>query len=111
MKEESPVLQAGECQYLLTERSGAIQCPCPQAQHRGMCAHVAAVRLAMQRREPPGTRGARVEQTKPAVSQSPRPEHSSSSRSEQERRLQAEAERRERALLWTDDQPFSIWKS
>src|SRR5215831_15070098 len=38
--------------YLLTVSKEAIQCPCPQAQHRGICAHAAAVRLALQA-EPP----------------------------------------------------------
>src|SRR5579862_1027530 len=44
--------------YLLTMTKQNIQCPCPQAQHRGICAHAAAVRLTLQAVQPPAPVGA-----------------------------------------------------
>ena len=43
-----------------------------------------------------------------SVVETPRPV---APRTPAEREQQEQALRRERALLWTDDQPFSIWKS
>jgi hypothetical protein len=53
--------------------------------------------------------GLRIPQSK-VIPQASQSRNGSDSRSEQERRQRAESERRERALLWTDDRPFSIWK-
>ena len=96
--------------YLLQANGDTIQCPCLQAQHRGVCAHAAAVRMALQHQQPVHPE---AKTTQPSTStQATRPTqarlHSSA---EQVRQQQSEAERRECALLWTDDKPFSIWKS
>lgn len=42
------------------------------------------------------------------AAETPRP---AAPRTPTEREQQEQALRRERALLWTDDKPFSIWKS
>ena len=38
--------------YLLQVSGDNIQCPCLQAQHRGVCAHAAAVRMVLQHQQP-----------------------------------------------------------
>jgi hypothetical protein len=94
--------------YLLTVNEETIQCPCPQAQHRGVCAHAVAVRQALQAKPQPAQVNTLPDQ--PISPPTPRRSPRSESQREQERRQRAEAERRERAILWTDDRPFSIWK-
>jgi hypothetical protein len=94
--------------YLLTVTKQTIQCSCPQAQHQGICAHAAAVRLALQAKPPLPPANTPSEASSPSA---PRRSLRSESQREQEREQRTEAERRERALLWTDDRPFSIWKS
>lgn len=78
--------------YLVTKTDGRIQCQCPATQHGQVCAHEAAVYLLLKQdqRSVPSTRAPRTEE---------------------ERNRREEAQQRERALLWTDDKPFSIWKS
>jgi hypothetical protein len=85
--------------YLLTKTDGCIQCQCPAAQHGQICAHVAAVYLFLKhaQRSATSTRARAVS-------------FSGSARMVEERQRREEAQRRERALLWTDDRPFSIWK-
>jgi hypothetical protein len=95
--------------YLLTVNKETIHCPCPQAQHRGICAHAAAVLLTLEAEpQPPATACTLPDQstTLSAIRRSLRSEF----QLEQERRQRAEAERRERPLLWTNDRPFSVWK-
>src|SRR5262245_10340904 len=43
------------CYYLLTVSGDKISCACPHAQHYGICAHAAAVRLAFQAQQPHAT--------------------------------------------------------
>ena len=95
--------------YLLTVSGDDVSCACPQAQHHGICAHAAAVRLVRQSKQQLDPVGTTPDQptSPPAPRRSPRSE----SQREQECRQRAEAERRERAILWTDDRPFSIWKA
>lgn len=96
--------------YLLTVSGEHIQCACPQAQHRGICAHAAAVRLLLDI-EPQPASVVLQQSNQREPPQAPGYQHRSEFQREQERRQRAEAERRERALLWTDDRPFSIWKA
>ena len=99
--------------YVLFITAGRISCQCPQSQHGRMCAHAAAVRLTLHSQQQRAQIGA---QTEPQASESntpkppvpPRVSNAPGRRNEQQR---ASAERRERALLWTDDKPFSMWKS
>ena len=86
--------------YLLTKTDGRIHCQCKASQHGQMCAHAAAVHLLLQQSHLSAT-SARARAT--AIP--------SASHTVEERTRQEEALRRERALLWTDDKPFSIWKS
>jgi hypothetical protein len=96
--------------YLITAVGEHIQCPCQQAQHHGICAHAAAVRLLLEDEpQPAAVVFAQSNQTEPP--QAPQYQQRSEFQREQEQRQRAEAERRERALLWTDDRPFSIWKA
>ena len=78
--------------YLVTKTNGRIQCQCPATQHEKMCTHAAAVYLLLK-------------QAQRSIPSKRTP------RAEEERKRREEALRRERALLWTDDKPFSIWKS
>lgn len=96
--------------YLLTMSGDEVSCACPQAQHHGICAHTAAVRLALQAESQQGTTSACPSHIQPPVHQAPRQDIRSAYQREQERQRRAEAERRERALLWTDDRPLSVWK-
>ena len=96
--------------YLLTVSGDEVSCACPQAQQHGVCAHVAAVRMALQTQQQPNVTPTSPTQRPSAAPQAIRPDVRSASQRDQERRQRAEAERRERAILWTDDQPFSIWK-
>jgi len=96
--------------YLLTVRGDEVSCACPQAQHHGICAHAAAVRLALQAEPQQSASQACLPNIPPPALQASLQDTRSASRREQERQQRAEAERRERALLWTDDQPFSVWK-
>ena len=96
--------------YLLTTSGDTIHCACPQAQHHGICAHTAAVRLALQAETQQSTSPNCPPHTQPRASKAPRQGARSASQREQERQRRTEAARRERALLWTDDRPFSIWK-
>jgi hypothetical protein len=78
--------------YLVTRTDGHIRCQCPVARHGQVCVHAAAVYLLLkqaQRSNPP----------------------THELRAQEERNRREEALRRERALLWADDKPFSIWKS
>lgn len=95
--------------YLLTMSGDNVHCACPQAGHHGICAHAAAVRLAI-KAEPQRASAASPQPSQSTSAQAPHHSYRSESQREQERRQRAEAERRERALLWTDDRPFSIWK-
>jgi hypothetical protein len=95
---------------LLTVSGETIHCACPQAEHHGICAHAAAVRLALQAETQHRVLPACPPHTPSPAPQAPRQDPRSASRREQERQQRAEAERRERALLWTDDRPFSVWK-
>jgi hypothetical protein len=97
--------------YLLTVNKETIQCPCPQAQHHGICAHAAVVRLALQAEPQKSTASDCPQHIQPPVHQAPYKNPRSAPRREQERQWRAEAELRERALLWTDDRPCSVWKS
>ena len=97
------------CYYLLTGSSGIVHCPFPQAQHREICAHAAVVRLTLEA-DPQCTSVAPPLPDQSPSLRAPRHQHHSVSQREQEHRQRADAERRERALLWTDDRPFSIWK-
>ena len=95
--------------YLLRVSGVTIQCPCPQAQYHGICAHAAAVHLVLQAK-PQGAAIAYSSVSQPTAPEAPSSQHRSEPQREQECRQRAEAERRERALLWTDDRPFSMWK-
>lgn len=94
--------------YLLTSANGTIRCCCPQYQSEGTCAHVAAVDMQHQ-----SSSAAPAEQAALPTSteQGPPPQKPAQRRQEQEQQYRQEARRREEALLWTDDKPFSIWKS
>ena len=96
--------------YLLTTSGDTIHCVCPQAEHHGICAHMAAVRLALQAAPQQCGLSAFPPHTKLPAHLAPLQDPRSASRQEQERQRRAEAQRRERALLWTDDRPFSVWK-
>lgn len=85
--------------YLLTKQEGRIHCPCPAAQHGPVCAHAAAVYLLLQEAHP--ALFAALGCMAPDPSTAP---------TEEEQQRQEAALRRERALLWTDNRPFSIWK-
>ena len=86
--------------YLLTKSNGHIRCQCPAAQHGQVCAHAAAVHLLLKHAHP-STHSAHTRT----------PARPSTSRNEEERQCREATLRRERALLWTDDKPFSIWKA
>jgi hypothetical protein len=90
---------------LLLSKGETVECQCPQAQADGTCPHLAAVHLAMQPRQPEPVSPS-LPQRSPSASRSLHPEP----RNEQEQQQRERAEQRERALLWTDDRPFSIWK-
>jgi hypothetical protein len=97
--------------YLLTVTQSTIQCLCPQFRYRGGCAHVGAVRIALCTQQSSfATLAPHEESLPPSYATSGEYTHPNP-RNEQERQLIEAAERRERALLWTDDKPFSIWKS
>lgn len=95
--------------YLLTVSGDDVSCACPQAQHHGICAHAAAVHIALQSKPQPAQAGTPADQ--PVSTPIPRRSPHSETQRERESRQRVEVERRERALLWTDDKPFSIWKS
>jgi hypothetical protein len=97
--------------YLLTVDQDTVQCQCQQFRYRGGCAHVGAVRIALRPQQSPSVTMAPLGESLPAsYSTSGRYTHPNP-RNEQEQQLFEAAERRERALLWTDGKPFSIWKS
>ena len=97
--------------YLLTVDQDTVQCPCHQFQYHHGCAHVGAVRKVLHTQQSPSATVAPLGESLPtSYSASGRYAHPKP-RNEQERQLIEAAERRERALLWTDDKPFSIWKS
>jgi hypothetical protein len=96
--------------YLLTTSGDTIHCACPQAAHHGICAHAAAVCLALQAEPQPPVASACPPHTQSPAHQALRQDPRWDAQREQERQRRAEATRRERALLWTDDRPFSIWK-
>ena len=99
------------CCYLLAVVGERVHCPCPQFRHRGACSHAMAVRqalLASSEATPQPAAHRPNTRQRPSRSQSPR---HIAQLPEEERRRREVAERRERALLWTDDKPFSIWKS
>ena len=92
--------QAGHY-YLLTRANDRIYCQCAAAQHGQPCAHAAAIHLLLEAEPLPKHTTSNPRSTF-------RPKRASASAGEGQRR--EEALRRERALLWTDDRPFSIWK-
>jgi hypothetical protein len=97
--------------YLLTILQDTIQCLCQQFRSRGGCAHVGAVRNVLPKQplaSAPLTGHEEVLSTRQPGS---RGYSHLMPRNQQERQLIEAAERREHALLWTDDKPFSIWKS
>jgi hypothetical protein len=96
--------------YLLTTTGNHVHCTCPQAVHRGICAHATAVGLECQAESQQGPSSACSPQPQSPAPRDPRQDPRSAFQREQERQQRADAERRERALLWTDDRPFSIWK-
>lgn len=86
-----------------------ISCQCPQYQHRGMCAHVAAVMLSLrcgQQEQPPASLPPASSNRHQSV-----PLGSATPHAAEERQWREEALRREHALPWMDEKPFSIWKS
>lgn len=87
--------------YVLTNENGAFRCGCPQFQYQEMCAHVAAILVLQRLHQPSGP-------AKPAALS---PQSSAQTRQAREKQYRQEAQRREDALLWTDDKPFSMWKS
>lgn len=96
--------------YLLTVSGETIHCACTQAELHGICAHGVAVRLALQTESQQRVSSACPSHTQPPAPPASRLDPCSASQREQERQRRVEAARRERALLWTDDRPFSIWK-
>ena len=96
--------------YLLTVDNDTIQCPCQQFRYRGGCAHVGAVRVALPTQQSLSASGAHCEESQSASQPTPRGFSHPKPRNEQERRQFEAADQRERALPWTDDRPFSIWK-
>lgn len=99
------------CCYLLTVVGARVRCPCPQFHYRGECSHAMAIHQALlasseASRQPAADRPNTHQRLSRSLS--PRPV---APLPEEERRCREAAERRERALLWTDDKPFSIWKS
>lgn len=95
--------------YRLTVEGDTVQCPCPQSHYRGACAHTMALHTLLQ---------AHLASTHTDAPSSPPQQSPRSSvachptpQAAVETHWQEEALRRERALLWTDDKPFSIWKS
>lgn len=94
--------------YLLTREGEEIRCPCPHFQQHGICAHAAAVRLLLQVPQQKRSTQATPRRTLPPF---PASKQGVQSRTEEECQRHEAALRRERALLWTDDKPFSIWKS
>lgn len=97
--------------YLITVSGDNVHCGCPQAQYHGICAHGAAVRLALQAQQQMHICPPFHEHAQPAPPKYARPQLRSEPQMEQERRQREDAERRERSLPWTDDKPFSMWKS
>lgn len=86
--------------YLLTVASDVIRCCCQQYQHQGMCTHAAAVHLLQQTHQ-------HTRQATPATATRNPAQRGQA----EERQRRKEARRREEALPWTDDKPFSMWKS
>jgi hypothetical protein len=86
-----------------------ICCQCSQYQHHSMCAHVAAVILGLRagQQERPT---ASLPLTFPNFGQSACQERATP-RAAEDRQWKEESLRRERALPWTDEKPFSIWRS
>ena len=96
--------------YLLTVDQTTIQCLCSQFRYRGGCAHVGAVRNVLLKQAAASHSVACLEEYLPASQPTPRGYSHPEPRNEQERQQFEAAERRERAILWTDDRPFSVWK-
>src|SRR5689334_19930803 len=91
------------CTYVVMRVGDGICCPCPHYQHKGRCAHAAAVHLhvkANQQESDPEMHA--PQHVHPPVQRQERGE----TRSAAERQQREDALRRERALLWTDDKPF-----
>lgn len=97
--------------YLPTVDQDTVQCQCPQFRYRSGCAHVGAVHIALRTQQSPSTTLAPREESLPSSYSTSGGYTHPNPRNEQERQFIEAAERRERALLWTDDKPFSIWKS
>lgn len=95
--------------YVLTKANGAIRCGCSQYQYQEMCAHVAAILVLHQFHQPTGPSESAAS---PLSTEQLLPPHiPAQSRQVREQQYRQEARRREEALLWTDDKPFSMWKS
>ena len=97
------------CYYVLTRENGAIRCGCPQYHYQEMCAHVAAILVLHQLHQPTGP--AESAASPLSTEQCLPPQIPAQSRQAREQPYRQEARRREEALLWTDDKPFSMWKS
>lgn len=95
--------------YLLTRTGDTICCPCQHYHYHGICAHVAAVLLLLQKSQQECDRTAVP--PRPATRQLSAEPRKGVSRTEAERQQREAALRREQALPWTDDKPFSMWKS
>lgn len=91
--------------YLLSVQGNTISCPCQGYLRRGICAHVAAVQLAIETPQPEPFPSSNLPLPSPTLYPHPAP------RNEQEQQQVDAADRRDRALLWTDERPFSIWKA
>jgi len=95
------------CSYVLRRIGDAICCPCPHYQYKVTCAHAAVVdRHLKASKHERGTQVSNAQQSlQPLVPRKVMAEV----RATKERQRREEAWRHEWALLWTDDQPFSIW--
>ena len=100
--------------YVLFLKAGRIWCQCQQSLLGRICAHAAAVRLTLQPQQQNQAqigKQAELETQKDSLQTRSHPGPSARERGVAEDQQHAAALRRERALLWTDEQPFSMWKS
>lgn len=97
--------------YILTRQGGVLWCPCPDYREKSACEHGAAIhRMLLPQPSQHVPSRSTAPQNTPTAPQRAHSLHPAP-RNERERRQAEAAERRKRALLWTDDQPFSIYKS
>lgn len=95
--------------YRLTVEGDTVWCPCPQSQYRGACAHTTALHTLLQAQS---ASSHSVAPSNPPQQSLPSSEaRHPAPHAAEETHWREEALRRERALLWTNDQPFSLWKS